>query len=60
MNENVSEIGSDILMVTKNLTTEQRNKLMTLSLNVKNKATKKGFPIYGYTTFLNLKLWIEI
>ena len=46
VNENVSEIGSDILMVTKNLTTEQRNKLMTLSLNIKNKATKNGFPIY--------------
>jgi hypothetical protein len=46
LNENVSEIGTDILRVTKNLTTAQRNKLISLSLNVKNKATKRGFPIY--------------
>jgi hypothetical protein len=46
VSENVSEIGSEILRIIKNLTTEQRNKLIRLSLNVKNKATKSGFPIY--------------
>jgi hypothetical protein len=44
--DDISEIGYDILMATKSLTKEQRNKLIELSLNVKNKATKNGFPIY--------------
>jgi hypothetical protein len=47
LNENVEQIGMDFLNATKNLTTEERNKLIKLSLNVKDKAIKGGFPIYA-------------
>jgi hypothetical protein len=41
------QIGVGFLNAIKNLTTEERNRLIKLSLNVKDKAIKSGFPIYA-------------
>jgi len=47
INENFEEIGVDFVNVIKNLTNNERYKLIKLSLNVKKKADKMGFTIYA-------------
>ena len=44
--KNETNVGYAFVEATKNLSIEERNKLLKLSQNVINKASKGGFPVY--------------